>query len=348
MSRILMHNCLKFSLILFLLQFFQLDIVAQGSKTKKPLFPPNPEADAIVSRHASKYGGQLAVMATKDSQLVYQKNLGDFNVNTQVQVGAMSSWFTAALVMQFVDQGKIKLDDKVSKYLPIFKQYAKGYITIRNCLMNTTGIEAEKGGIEKFFQKTKFASLEEMVNSYASKHEIHNNPGLEYYYSNMGINIAARVVEIVGKKPFERLVMERILRPLGMKKTNFASEVAVDPAFGATSSASDYIRFLTMLINKGTLNGKQVLSEKAVDELLKVREPGVSKLYTPAFVSGMEPTFGSWAETNGDAQPKIFISPGFFGSYAYLDLNKKLAVVIMTNKTKKEDKSEILEIVEVL
>ena len=349
LSRKFIYNCLKFSLVLIFLQLLQFTSSnAQTSKTKKPAFPPNAEADAFVEKNKASYDGQLAVIAIKDSQLLYQRNLGEFTVNTQENIGAMSSWFTAALVMQFVDQGKIKLDDKVAKYLPIFKQYAKGYITIRHCLTHTTGIEADKGGVQKVFQKTKFASLEEQVNAFASKHEIQTNPGEEFYYSNIGLNIAARVLEVVAKKSFDRLVTERIFRPLGMKKSSFASEVAVNPTVGAISSASDYSRFLLMLMNKGSLNGKPVLSEDAVSKLLAIQATGMKKSYVPLAAGQMALTYGSWADTNGDAQPKKFVSPGFFGSYAYLDLDKKLAVVIVTKPTSKEDKGAMLRVVEIL
>lgn len=349
LSRKGIYNCLKFSLVLVFLQLLQVASAnAQSAKTKKPAFPPNAEADAYIERSKAPYDGQVAVLALKDSQLLYQKNLGDFTVNTQENIGAMSSWFTAALVMQFVDQGKIRLDDKVSKYLPIFKQYAKGYITIRHCLTHTTGIEADKGGVQKVFQKTKFASLEEQVNAFASKHEIQTNPGEEFFYSNIGLNIAARVLEVVAKKSFDRLVTERIFRPLGMKKSSFASEAAVNPTSGAISSASDYSRFLLMLMNKGTLNGKPVLSEDAVQKLLAIQAIDMKKTYVPAAASQMEFTYGSWVDTNSNAQPKVFVCPGFFGSYAYLDLDKKLAVVIITKPTSKEDKGEILKVVEIL
>jgi CubicO group peptidase (beta-lactamase class C family) len=92
--------------------------------------------------------------------------------------------------------------------LPIYEKYSKGYLTIRHCLSNTTGLEVEKGGLRSSFQKTKFASLEEQVNSFASKHEIVANPGEQYYYSQIGLNIAARVLEVVSKKSFDRLALK--------------------------------------------------------------------------------------------------------------------------------------------
>ena len=77
--------------------------------------------------------------------MLYKKEMGDFNAKTQAPIASCSKWLTAALVMQFVDEGKLSLDDKVVKYIPEFEKYCKSYITIRQCLSHMTGI-ADEGG----------------------------------------------------------------------------------------------------------------------------------------------------------------------------------------------------------
>jgi CubicO group peptidase (beta-lactamase class C family) len=114
--------------------------------------------------------------------------------------------------MTFVDQGKLNLDDKVSTYLPIFATYGKAYFTIRQCLSHLTGIQAPVG-VGNLLQKTKFNTLEEEVNAFASKSEIQDNPGVAFHYSNIGLNIAARVLEVISIKQFDQLMAERIFRP---------------------------------------------------------------------------------------------------------------------------------------
>ena len=84
-------------------------------------------------------------MVYKDGKTVYQKTMGEFNAKTQAPIAAAGNWLTAALVMVFVDQGKVSLDDPVSKYIPSFEKYIKNYVTIRHCLTHTTGIENETG-----------------------------------------------------------------------------------------------------------------------------------------------------------------------------------------------------------
>ena len=198
----------------------------------------------------------MAVMVWKDT-LVYKKLVGeDMSLNTQVPIGCESAWLTAALTMTFVDQGKLDLDDPVAKYLPVFGTYAKSYLTIRHCLANVTGIEPEKSGVQKFFQKNKFAMLEDEVNAIA-KREIKNNPAEVFYYNHYGSNIVGRVLEIVGKKGFDRLMMDRIFRPCGMKRSSFASDMAVNPFNGAVSTPADFIKFQAMLLSGGMAGTKK-------------------------------------------------------------------------------------------
>ncbi len=329
-------NCLLFSILAIFLQILQ-PFHAGAQKVLNPT-PPNAAADQVVEQEKGKHGGTMVVLAWKDDKALYQKETGDVNINTQQEIGAASSWFTAALVMTFVDQGKISLDDPVAKYLPIYRKYAKSYLTIRHCLANLTGLEAEKEGIQKFLQKKKFASLEEAVDEFAAKREIINNPGLEFHYSNIGVSIAGRVLEVVGKKSFDRLVLERIFRPLGMKKSTFTSEVAIDPYAGAKSSAADYVRFLSMLLNKGTLNGKQVLTPASVEELEKIQNANTKLTYAPKETAQFAYALGSWVqEFNGSQKPVVFSCPGFTGVWPYIDTCRKYACIILTKPQSKDN-----------
>ena len=195
--------------------------------------------DALLKQNQKLLGNGVVAMIYKDGKVIYQKELGeDFKAKTQAPIASCSKWLTAALVMIFVDEGKIKLDDPVSKYIPLFDKYMKSYVTIRQCLSHTTGIENEKGGLMKILQRKKYASLEEEVNAYAAK-EISNNAGTEFHYGTIGINVAGRVLEVVSKKSFDRLIQDKLLRPLKMRATSFVDEGgnAPNPSGGARCSA---------------------------------------------------------------------------------------------------------------
>ncbi|MBL7699743.1 MAG: beta-lactamase family protein [Chitinophagaceae bacterium] len=287
--------------------------------------------DAVVEQSKKPFGGKLAVLVWKDT-IKYQKIVGeDMSLNTQLPIGCASAWLTAALAMTFVEQGKLDLDDPVSKYLPIYGTYAKSYLTIRHCLANVTGIEPEKEGIQKLFQKNRFPNLEEEVNAIA-KREIKNNPGEVFYYNNYGSNIVGRVLEIVGKKGFDRLMMDRILRPCGMRRSTFSLDVYVNPFSGGYSTPADMIKFQAMLLNKGMAGTKKVLSEESIKEMQKLQTGAAKNLFVPKHTEGYVYGLGNWIR-NG-----IVTSPSLRGGWAYIDTTKGYALLIFGET--KEDKKE--------
>ena len=291
--------------------------------------------DQLFKQNQKALGNNAATAIWKDGKIIYQKQIekeqGDFNAKTQASIQNCGNWLTAALVMSFVEQGKLSLDDKVSKYIPIFSTYMKGYITIRNCLTNTTGIQTD-GGI-KAFRNTKFETLEDQVNSFAAKHEIQANPGTEFFYSNIGPNIVGRVLEIVGKKGFDRLMQERITRPLKMRGTTFVNDEggAIDPALGGRSTVNDYLSFLSMLMNKGMFEGKRILSEQSITEMEKIQFAELPVKHIPKQATGWHYGLGEWIqETDSKGAAAVLNCINFAGSFVYIDKCRNYAVVFFT------------------
>jgi CubicO group peptidase (beta-lactamase class C family) len=299
------------------------------------------DLDALLKQNGKMLGNNFAMVIWKDGKIVYQKQTADFTVKTQAQIFNAGNWLTAALVMTFVDEGKISLDDNVSKYIPMFEKYMKNYITIRNCLTNTSGIHAD-AGIGKIFDKSKHESLEDDVNSYAKK-EIQANPSTEFYYSNMGPNIAGRVLEIITRKSFDRLMQERILRPLKMRGTSFTNDEggAINPSGGAHSTALDYVNFLTMLLNKGVFDGKRILSEKSVNEMETAQFTQLPVRYIPKLTEGFHYGLGAWIEElNGDGSGSVISCNNLLGVYPFIDKCRNYAAILMVEKPKEEEKKE--------
>jgi CubicO group peptidase (beta-lactamase class C family) len=313
---------------------------AQPSK-----IPPSraPAVDAFLVTNQKLFGSDVIAMAYKDGKLVYKKELekeiGDFNGRIQVPAGVASQWLVAAAVMAYVDEGKISLDDKVSKYIPIFAKYMKTYITIRNCLSFTTGIRADPPGALKLLQKSKYPDLETEVDAFASKREIETNPGTEMYFSQIGPDIAARVLEVITKKTFDRVVQDKILRPCKMRATSFTNDngVTSNAADGAITTANDYINFLAMILNKGTFEGKKVLSEKSVAELETIQFPRLPVKYMPKEAAGLKTGLGCWLG-NAGLVTGIYMT----GFWPYVDRNLNYAALLIPKKTD-EPKKELYD-----
>ena len=286
--------------------------------------------EQLMLNNQKQLGDDQALLIYKDGKIIYQKTLGDFKPNIQAPIGESSQLLTAALLLMLVDEGKLSLDDNVGKYLPIFPKWMKSYVTIRHCLSHTTGIEADKAGAGKLLQKKSFVTLEEEVNYYAEKRGIATNPGVWFHYNQMGPNIVGRVLEVITKKKFDRLMQEKLLRPLNMRFTTFSNYTsAISPFDGAKSTAAEYMNFLTMLLNKGKFNGKQILSEASIAELMKIQTGAALNKFTPVFMNGFNYGLGAWLETkNGTvlncvSQNSPFVWIDYCRGYACILLSKK-------------------------
>jgi CubicO group peptidase (beta-lactamase class C family) len=302
------------------------------------------EVDDLLTKNQKLLGNDVIAMIYKDGKIVYTKELTkEFTVKTKAPVASCSKWLTAALVMMFVDEGKISLDDPVSKYIPIFTSYSKGYITIRNCLSHTTGIHAEPPGLKSILQNKKFSTLEEEVNSFA-KREIERNPGEMFFYSNIGLNIAGRILEIVSKKTFDKLISDRLLKPLKMRNTTFYTDYsqAFDPSGGALSSASDYLNFLSMILNKGMFEGKRILSETAIAEMQKIQTGKAVIKYVPQVAQGYNYGLGEWIlETDANGNAAAVSSLGLFGTFPIVDNCRGYACIFFVKTLLNEQKKEV-------
>jgi CubicO group peptidase (beta-lactamase class C family) len=240
--------------------------------------------------------------------------------DTVVWIASQTKPITAAAVMMLVDEGRIALDDPLEKHLPEFKglrlaveEDAERTVlkkparppTIRDCLSHTSGLPF-KSPME--VPTLDGLPLKDAVRSYAMMH-LRTEPGTTYLYSNVGINAAGRIVEVVSGMPYERFMHDRLFGPLGMKDTTFwpdeaqvarlaksykpnAAKDGLEelkivhlqyplsdprrhpmPGGGLFSTADDCARFLRMVMNGGTLDGRRYLSDAAVKEMTKRQTP---------------------------------------------------------------------------
>ena len=325
------NNCLKGLLALSFL-LFCLPVKSQVNFTA---------VDNLLVKNKKVLGNDLIVMVYKDGKTVYQKMLGECTLKTQASMANSSKWLTAALVMTFVDEGKLSLDERISTYIPIFETYSKGYITLRQCLANLTGI-ADTKGIGKLFVNKKFESLQDKVNAIAKK-EISANAGKAFFFGNNGFDIAARVLEVVSKKTFETLIKQRIFNPLLMSHSTFSGEAdLVSPGTGALSTPTDYMNFLTMILDKGMFKGKRVLSEASVAEMATIQNKNVPVKYIPAITEGFDFGLGEWIqETDSNGLSTTVSFPSMYGTWPYVDKCRSYACIIFSKNLLGDQKKEL-------
>jgi methyl acetate hydrolase len=332
--------------------------------------------------------GVVVAVANKDG-LLYNEASGvsstltrrPMTKDTIFNMASMTKPITSVAIMILVDEGKLKLDDEVAKYLPKYKdpvviskfneadasyetRPAKRPITIRHLLTHTSGIGYGFASpmLTKIMQKTGKTELDLPLLF---------DPGESWAYG-ASTRVLGSVVEVISGQKLDAFLESRILQPLGMHDTSYLVPttkyprvVAVNargedgkfverpmpatlPATvqgdgGLYGTATDYGLFLRMLLNRGKLGDKRILSEKSVKTMLEshtgnvvVKEQqsanlALSKnfpvragkdrwglgfqLAAEQLPNRRSPGSGTWA--------------GIFNTHFFIDPNKEIGVVVM-------------------
>jgi CubicO group peptidase (beta-lactamase class C family) len=247
----------------------------------------------------------LSIALVEDQKILWAEGFGFANsarrvparAETLYSVGGLSMLFTATAVLQLADQGTIDIDQPVKQYLPEFSirtRFAPApAITPRHLLAHLSGLPAMHF-MNMWTPKPEplAAFVARLKEEYAA-----NPPGHVYSPSFPGYDVLGRVLEAQCRQPFAACMRERLLAPLGMQRSTFdmeradralfathywsekpvASATVRDvPAAGLVSNVPELARFLRMVFGNGKLDGKQILKERSVREMLRVQNAGVA------------------------------------------------------------------------
>ena len=289
--------------------------------------------DSLLERIGRKHGG-CALVLVKDEKIIYRKAFGRYGPDKVVPIASASKWLSGALIMTLVDDGKLSLDDKVSKYIPEFAN-DKSDITIRHLFAHTSGLPPEAR-----CRNDKRTTLEQCVGE-ISPIRLTAAPGAQFFYGGVSMHVGGRIAEIVSGKSWNELFLERIAVPLDMSRTDFFAYGPTRnprPAGDARSSADDYARFLQMIVQGGIFNGKRILSPASAIKMHKDQTNGARISYTIyERHKAIDPNLplarygiGVWREkvdtTNQELREAS--SQGALGFSPWIDVERKLAGVL--------------------
>ncbi len=315
----------------------------------------------------------LAVVAVKDGQIIYNKSLGykDLDAKTPLgdsdifRIASISKSFTATAIMQMVEQGKINLNDPVSKYIgfPVVNpNFPEDTITVQMLLSHSSSLNDTTG----------YFSLN-VINPDSTKtwKNAYNNykPGSLYEYCNLGYNTLGTILERVSGERFDKYIVNHILNPIGvyggyevgsLDSTKFVKIYEYNRAdssytwspdayaprkkeienyvFGYTTpifsptggmkiSALDLAKVMIMHMNYGTYGQTQIISKESA-ELMQ----------SPLIVTDAEDNgwYGFAIRTTNDlidGHTMIGHTGGAYGVFTsmFWDKDRKFGVIAMTN-----------------
>ena len=265
---------------------------------------------------------------------------------------------TTASVMKLYDEGKIHLTDHVSKYFKEFRHGIKRRVTIQELLTHTSGLPADNS-LKNIHKVNPKAFLKDVLVT-----PLAYTPGTKYVYSDLGFIILGAIVQKISGLPLNKFAEGNIYYPLDMYNTMFnpmkrgrwllnlippsqidttyrhrliKGEVNDERSYymggvaghaGLFSSAHDLAEFAQLLLNNGSYEGQQIFKPETV-KLFTQKESKVSgrgygfDLKTPV-------GFSTAGQLMSD---KTYGHLGFTGTSMWIDPTRKLAVIILTNRT---------------
>ncbi len=353
---------------LFLLAACQA-VAAKDPASKKPA--DQPQIAAITERmqqfaEEGQISGAVTLVA-KDGKIVHLAATGLSDVahkkpmrpDSLFAIASMTKPITASGVMILQDEGKLSVDDPVSKYIPEFKDVQLNGaspprpITIRDAMTHTSGLAGS--------QQTE-GTLAETAQALA-KRPLAFEPGTKWQYSP-GLTVCGRVIEVASGQPYDEFLRKRIFEPLAMKDTAFVptkkqqkrvvklyqpgkekgtieetdhwlqTETTPNPSGGLYSTAADLARFYQMVMDGGELDGKRIVSAEAVKQMTTIQTGDLVTGFTPGNGWGL-----GWCVVREPQGPTKSLSPGTFGhggafgTQGWVDPVRKMVFVLMIQRT---------------
>lgn len=288
-------------------------IVACTSNNKNNNSIPNVKAidDVMQAFVDSGYIPGAVTMVVSKDKILHLGSVGvaDYETNSPMEtdeifwIASMTKPITAVALLMLQDEGKLSVDDPVSKYIPEFGSLKTpsgkdANLTITQIMSHTSGLREADAQTA-----TNAKELADLIPSYVSG-PTQFEPGSKWSYCQSGINTGSRIVEVVSGLRFDQFLQQRIFDPLEMGNTTFYPTELIDVKRaagyvkndstgnfdkaeihgtygksgsaplgngGLFSTAPDYARFAQMLLGNGVYKGKRYLSEDAVTYLSSVK-----------------------------------------------------------------------------
>lgn len=259
---------------------------------------------------------------------------------TVFQSGSMGKQFTAMAVMMLVEEGKLSLDDRVSKHLSVPSSWSR--ITVRHLLTHTSGL----GDYPEDFSLQEDHSESELLKMITAE-SLAFAPGAKWNYSNLGYVILGILIHKVTGEFYGELLQERIFGPLGMKNTRIINEADIIPHRAAgyvlKEGALKNQEWVAPAVNT-TADGSLYFTAEDMakwDEALEARKllsaAGFEQMWTPAKLNdGSAADYGfGWGIRKTDSGHRVLEHGGAwqgFATYIARYPDDRLTVAVLCNR----------------
>lgn len=217
------------------------------------------EIDQIIHQEIDLQGPGVALAVVKNGELIHSQGYGLANLewdcpiqpNTVFQLASITKQFTATAIMLLEQQGKLRLDDSITTYLPDYPTHDRT-ITITHLLNHTSGIPSYTG-LESFVSElARKAMSSEDLPAYFKDLPLEFEPGTRFLYNNSGYHLLGLIIEKVAGMNYEDFIQQSIFQPLDMHHSYYMHNKTVIPhrasGYDQTPQGYQQTEYLNMLI----------------------------------------------------------------------------------------------------
>jgi CubicO group peptidase (beta-lactamase class C family) len=199
-------------------------LIKKGADTNIKMPDKEKLADAVFNKVIKDNSPGASVLVAKDGKIIYQKGFGyadvgnhiPFTIETKSRIGSITKQFIASAILKLQEEGKISVNDKLSKFIPDFPRDDE--VTIHHLLTHTSGIHSFTEKADFMKNATVEIKSEDMINS-IKKDPYDFNPGEKFLYNNSGYFILGYIIEKISGESYENYMKKIFFDPLGMKDT---------------------------------------------------------------------------------------------------------------------------------
>ena len=186
--------------------------------------------DELVTLYNSAGQFNGSALVVENGKVIYRKSFGYANLewnipntsDTKFRIGSVTKSFTAILVLQLAEQGKLNLEGKITDYLPDFPKKTGDKITVNQLLNHTSGLP-DFNNVPDFFRMVQSGLLSQNdIIKRISAYDLKFEPGTKFGYSNDGYELLGAIIEKVTGKSYEQVLQENILKPLKMNNSGYS------------------------------------------------------------------------------------------------------------------------------
>ncbi|MGO8701583.1 MAG: serine hydrolase [Limisphaerales bacterium] len=199
-------------------------LASHGADTHLPVPAPDKLVDALFTHVFTNNSPGAAVLVAQDGKVLFKGGYGladvahnmAFSPETKSRIGSITKQFTASAILKLQEQGKLSVNDKLSKYFPDFPRGDE--VTLRHLLTHTSGIRSYTDNPGFISKVTTPVSPGDLINSFKNE-PFDFDPGKKWHYDNSGYFLLGQIIERVSGQSYGDFLQKNFFDPLGMKST---------------------------------------------------------------------------------------------------------------------------------